>query len=84
MCVLIFVLFINNIFSLLTSPINATINLIFLSITVYIAIMYGKQKQKENYDYDRENPNALTTGRNIAGTVYSSYPGNTPGLGWVL
>jgi hypothetical protein len=36
------------------------------------------------YDYDRENPNALVTGYNVAGTVYASNPNNTPGLGWVL
>lgn len=38
----------------------------------------------ENYDYDAENPNALRTGYQVAGTVYASYPGNVPGLGWVL
>lgn len=36
------------------------------------------------YNYDRENPNALVSGRAVAGTVYSSNVGNTPGLGWIL
>jgi hypothetical protein len=36
------------------------------------------------YDYNQENPNALVSGKNIAGTVYALEPGNVPGLGWIL
>lgn len=55
---------------------------LFLFITVIlIGILL---KNKESYDYDRENPNALRTGYNVAGTVFASYPDNVPGLGWVL
>ena len=46
-----------------------------------------KPKEKydpADYDYDRENPNALVTGLNISGTVFSSDPDNAPGLGWVI
>lgn len=35
------------------------------------------------YDYDRENPNALMSGREVAGTVYADNE-ESPGLGWVL
>jgi hypothetical protein len=52
-----------------------TVSLIFTLIFV---------NKKETYDYDRENPNALISGYPIAGTVYSSDPTNTPGLGWIL
>lgn len=46
--------------------------------------MYKNRERYDEYDYDRENPNALMSGRAIAGTVYASYPENTPGLGWIL
>ena len=56
-----------------------------------LVLAYGKQKKKEKYeedpdeyDYDRENPNALVTGYNVAGTVFATDPDKTPGLGWVL
>lgn len=35
------------------------------------------------YNYDRENPNALISGKEIAGTVYSNNSENVPGLGWI-
>jgi hypothetical protein len=45
---------------------------------------FVKKKKGEGYDYDAENPNALVSGKSIAGTVYASYPENTGGLGWIL
>jgi len=80
---------VSNLIGILTSPIHSIINLIFLCGIVCMAILYGEQKQKEKfqnweYNYDLENPNALVSGSNISGTVYSSYPNNTPGLGWIV
>lgn len=67
--------------------------LIFLFNIIFVGLMLITIRLKRNecycqdcdeYDYDRENPNALVTGKNIAGTVFASYPNSTPGLGWVL
>jgi hypothetical protein len=58
--------------------------IIIFSILVLILILLLLLSHSEKYDYDKENPNALRTGYNVAGTVYASYPGNNPGLGWVL
>lgn len=41
-------------------------------------------KDTEKYDYDAENPNALITGKGIAGTVYADNPKKNPGMGWIL
>jgi hypothetical protein len=57
---------------------------IALIISLFILTFKLGRKNSEKYDYDRENPNALVSGRNIAGTVYSSNVENTPGLGWIL
>lgn len=57
---------------------------IALIISLFILTLKLGRKNSEKYDYDRENPNALVSGRNIAGTVYSSNVENTPGLGWIL
>jgi hypothetical protein len=56
------------------------------SICLIFALFLVNKKEKYGYeyDYDRENPNALISGYPIAGTVYSSEPNNTPGLGWIL
>jgi len=55
--------------------------LFILSILIWVKLNRDKN---EDYDYDEENPNALITGQNIAGTVYASDPDNAPGLGWIL
>ena len=55
--------------------------LTLLSIMIVIVLIYGRIKKKETYT---EYPNALVTGYGVAGTVYASYPGNTPGLGWII
>lgn len=47
-------------------------------------LLFLLKSSEEKYDYDRENPNALVSGCSVAGTVYSSYPNETPGLGWIL
>jgi hypothetical protein len=83
------ILAISNLFGMISSPIHSLFNLVLLAGVVGLAVLYGEQREKEkyqngDYDYDSENPNALISGRSIAGTVYSSYPGKTPGLGWVL
>ena len=79
----------SNLIGMMTSPIHSLFNLVILGAVVGLAVLYGEQRQKErfqdgDYDYDSENPNALVSGKSIAGTVYSSYPEGTPGLGWVL
>ena len=79
--VIVFLFVINNFFAFLISPIHSIINLILIFFIVYVSFEYGK---KENYDYDAENPNALITGRNVANSVYASYPNQVGGLSWVL
>lgn len=63
-----------------TNPYTCIFNI--FSFVIVCILMY--RNRKELYDYERENPNALVSGKPIAGTVYSSYPNNTPGLGWIL
>lgn len=66
--------------------------LLFFVLLIYVymlgkilKVMLEKYNSDPNaYNYDRENPNALVSGRAVAGTVYSSNVGNTPGLGWIL
>lgn len=79
--VIVFFLIFNNLLQLLKTPIYAVINLILIVIAI---ILYFDQRHSEKYDYNAENPNALICGKNIAGTVYSAYPDNVPGLGWIL
>jgi hypothetical protein len=55
-----------------------------ITIIPFLLILLINSKKTEKYDYDSENPNALISGKNISGTVYASYPDNTPGLGWIL
>lgn len=57
---------------------------IIILVVLFVFIMLIKNFNKEKYNYDEENPNALITGKNIAGTVYSSEPENVPGLGWII
>jgi hypothetical protein len=44
----------------------------------------GEKRKPYDYNYDQENPNALISGKNISGSVYSSYPSINPGLGWII
>lgn len=71
------ILFISNLFLILLHPIHTIINIFLLILLLVLAVMYGKTKKKESYNY------ALIRGKNIAGTVYSSYSDNVPGLGWI-
>lgn len=60
------------------------LNLFLLFLIFLVVYKYKKNKDRERYDYEKENPNALISGRVIGGTVYTSYPENSPGLGWIL
>lgn len=65
--------------------IRVVLSTALLTFVVVLAFfLYRSEEKYDEYNYDRENPNALITGKNIAGTVYASYPGNTPGLGWIV
>ncbi len=80
---------ISNFIGLLTSPIHSIFNLALICCIIALSVIYGEQKEKERfeegeYNYDQENPNALVTGYLAGGTVYASYPENSPGLGWIL
>ena len=55
-----------------------------MTVSIWIKIVNCNYCKHEDYNYDEENPNALITGQNIAGTVYASDPDNAPGLGWIL
>lgn len=58
---------------------------ILISLINYFIFKHEKyQKDPDMYNYNQENPNALIKGKNISGTVYSSYPEGVPGLGWIL
>ena len=59
--------------------------ILFFSLLFVYTTKTNREKYMDNeYNYDKENPNALVSGQNIAGTVFASEPTNTPGLGWVL
>lgn len=75
---------VSNVLLVIFHPIQTVINLVLLSVLIFIIVLYIKRKKSEDYDYDEENPHALVSGENIAGTVYASEPDNTPGLGWIL
>lgn len=71
---------------------NAKLSL-FVSLMIFIyfctiLFLVTKADRISNYDYeydyDRENPNAIISGQVVGGTVYASYPKNSPGLGWIL
>jgi len=68
---------------MISSPIHSLFNLVLLAGVVGLAVLYGEQREKEKFEDGNYNY-ALISGRGIAGTVYSSYPEETPGLGWVL
>ena len=59
------------------------IEIVIFSLLFCLILLFNSNTS-EKYDYDRENPNALVSGCSVAGTVYSSYPNQTPGLGWIL
>lgn len=65
-------------------PFDPISNCMLFTVIIVLGVLYRRKRLKETYDYDQENPNALITGKNIAGTVYASDPDNVPGLGWIL
>lgn len=81
-------LILHNIVSLFTSPITAGINIVLGGVILIVGIIYAQRSRASErysgYNYDQENPNALVTGKEIAGAVYASYPQQVGGLGWVL
>ena len=64
--------------------------IVIISSIILLTVLIVSEYIKDNYDdpnaynYDEENPHALITGENIAGTVFASDPENAPGLGWIL
>jgi len=64
------------------TPIHAIIDVILI-ICVIISIIKYIRKKQEKYGCD-EYPQSCQNGKIVAGTVYASYPENTPGLGWIL
>lgn len=77
---------VSNLLSILTAPFRSVLNLLLVIGVIVFVMIYDHKKKCENerYDYDEENPNALVSGTEVAGTVYASYPDQTPGLGWIL
>ncbi len=51
--------------------------LVAIFISVFAWFLREREKEKYNYNY------ALQTGKLVGGTVFTSYPENTPGLGWI-
>lgn len=87
--VVVTILIINAVFSALFIVTPSLENIAWNSFLAIVVLLLTEKRRREcyayyDYDYDRENPNALVTGENIAGTVFASYPDETPGLGWVL
>ncbi len=80
---LLIVIFLTTIATNIKQELRITTILCLLCILFLMILLYGENKNKELYDYDRENPNALIQGKNIAGTVFTKYPNNVPGLGWI-
>lgn len=55
------------------------LSLIIISILTTIIVI------KEKYDYEAEYRSAIIHGQVVAGgSVYSLYPEDVPGLGWVV
>lgn len=87
-----FILFLIALGSLLVTQKNKLgLILYFLMLFSLVLASYFTRKErydaydsKFDYNYNQENPNALVTGKNIAGTVFASYPNMSGGLGWVL
>lgn len=77
------ILAISNIWLITLHPIHMISNLILLAILLFMTVMYGKQKEKEHYDPRWKEPDPYLKGRIFGGTVYTSYPENVPGLGWI-
>lgn len=55
-----------------------------LSGVLVLSLCISLKEEYDGYDYDAENPNALITGENVAGTVFASYPNMVGGRTWIL
>jgi hypothetical protein len=79
-------LLVSNLFYVVTSPAHTLVNVFLLLCLVWIAQMKVpcKKEKYDGYDYDAENPNALITGENVAGTVFASHPEQAGGITWIL
>ena len=58
---------------------NITIWITVIILLLGTAWIMREYNKKEDYDYDY----AYRSGKLVSGTVFSSYPDNVPGLGWV-
>ena len=63
---------------------NSIVRVILMYVLLLLFIIVIERDNRERYDYNSENPRALTYGENVAGTVFTSEPENSPGLGWIL
>ena len=83
-----FLIFFTAIFGIIYNMIgfnlSSSINISIILILLYCAVWKDNRENfgDGEYDYDVENPNALVSGRQVAGTVYAS--NQTAGLGWIL
>ena len=75
----IFLLIMSTIIFLYTKNKHLFILCNVMSMTLLIVSWVLREHKIEKYSYDY----ALQTGKVIGGTVYSSYPENSPGLGWI-
>jgi membrane protein implicated in regulation of membrane protease activity len=86
--IVVIVLFVGSFFlHFIDTPIRIVIHLVLVTFILILAFKYFKKKKEEKeekYDYCRENPNALLSGKVYGGAVYTAYPENVPGLGWLL
>jgi len=57
---------------------------IFLVLLILFLSVFCGVQNYEMYNYAADYNHALVTGRLVGGTVWASYPEDTPGLGWIL
>lgn len=74
----------NNVYHFEEAPEQSLHNLILIIALVVLASLWKRKKNRERFDHPRYPDGAYQGGKLIAGTVFASYPGKTPGLGWVL
>lgn len=67
-------------FYLLTMALNLH-PMFCVTLVVYVLIVFRHKKHAEMYD---DYSYAKIRGRAMGGSVYTAYPENVPGLGWIL
>jgi hypothetical protein len=98
--ILVFILgIIFNIFMVVKSifsPMHTVINITLLFLIVILSFYYGKTKKdeekgekfgfsgKHNWRSNEDPDWYLQNGKQISGTVYSDFPDEMPGLGWII